>query len=261
MVSFEGTRSAGPVFSALAAGSICAAGTAIGSLPVLFLKHLPQRISDSLLGFGGGIMLAATAFSLIVPAMEYAKAHGFGGWEASAMLLIGVMAGGAAILGIGHIFRDPHEGTAHPLLPSHALLFVVAMTAHNIPEGMAIGVAAAGQLAKADQLTLGMALQDLPEGLVVALVLIGAGMSKQRATLIGAATGLIEPVAAVGAAAILGVAQQLLPWALAFAAGAMLVASTEGVVVESHRNGNGTMATVGFCFGFCLMAAMDLGLG
>ncbi|TBV10835.1 ZIP family metal transporter, partial [Stutzerimonas kirkiae] len=139
-------------------------------------------------------------------------------------------------------------------------LFVVAIVAHNIPEGMAVGVAAGAGLEGADSLALGIALQDVPEGLIVALLLAGVGMSRRKALLIGAASGLVEPVFAVLCAWLVGVSVQLLPWGLALAAGAMLFAVAHEIIPESHRNGHSTEASLALAVGFCLMMVLDTAL-
>lgn len=251
-----------PVLQAFQAGCICAAGTAIGTVPALFIRDMPKALSNGLLAFGGGVMLAATVFSLILPALDYATDAGWSKWGAAGMVSTGIMLGALALLLMDGLVVNPLDRRpARRFLSPHVILFIVAMTAHNIPEGMAVGVATGGAMEGARSLTLGIALQDLPEGLVVALVLINARMSRVKATLAGAATGLVEPVAAAVAAGLVGVSAMLLPWGLAFAAGAMLVASTHGVIVESHREGNAASATIGLCLGFCVMMAMDVALG
>ena len=140
-------------------------------------------------------------------------------------------------------------------------LFVIAIVAHNIPEGMAVGVSAGGGMPDADSLAMGIALQDVPEGLVIALVLAGAGMSRVKAFLIGAASGLVEPVFAVLCAWLVNLAEVLLPLGLALAAGAMLLVVTQEVIPESRRNGHEKLASLGLCVGFCLMMVMDTALG
>lgn len=141
------------------------------------------------------------------------------------------------------------------------LLFVTAIVLHNIPEGMAVGVSAGAGLDEANGLALGIALQDVPEGLVVALVLAGVGMSRFKAMLVGAASGLVEPLFAVLCAWLVGLSALLLPWGLAAAAGAMLFVVTHEIIPESHRQGHAAEATLGLVFGFCLMMVLDTALG
>ena len=147
------------------------------------------------------------------------------------------------------------------MIAARIWLFVFAIIAHNIPEGMAVGVSAGGGMPDADSLAMGIALQDVPEGLVIALVLAGAGMSRVKAFLIGAASGLVEPVFALLCAWLVNLAEVLLPFGLALAAGAMLLVVTQEVIPESRRNGHEKLASLGLCIGFCLMMVMDTALG
>ncbi len=195
---------------ALQGGAICALGTALGAVPVLVIRQMPQAVSDTLLGFGAGVMLVGTV--------------------------------------------------EHPVIPPRIWLFVFAIIAHNIPEGMAVGVSAGGGMPDADSLAMGIALQDVPEGLVIALVLAGAGMSRVKAFLIGAASGLVEPVFALLCAWLVSLAEMLLPLGLALAAGAMLLVVTHEVIPESRRHGHDKLASLGLLVGFCLMMVMDTAL-
>ncbi|MGY2956778.1 ZIP family zinc transporter [Pseudomonas sp. TE6349] len=245
---------------ALEGGALCALGTALGAVPVLVIRTMPVALADTLLGFGAGVMLAATAFSLIVPGLEAAQAIGFGAWGAGGLISAGLLAG-ALCLYLVDLKLSPGSSSGltpdEPIIASRVWLFVFAIIAHNIPEGMAIGVSAGGGMADADSLAMGIALQDVPEGLVIALVLAGAGMSRFKAFLIGAASGLVEPVAAVICAWLVNVAQLLLPLGLACAAGAMLLVVTQEIIPESRSHGNHRLASLGLCIGFCLMMVMD----
>lgn len=244
-------------------GALCALATALGAAPVLVVRGLPQRLADGLLGFGAGVMLAATAFSLVLPGLEAAQQIGYGRWGAAALISGGLLLGALALLGLDRVLVDePVE--AHPdapLVPARVLVFVFAILLHNIPEGMAVGVAAGGHLPGAAGLAMGIALQDVPEGLVVALILAGAGMARAKAVFIGAFSGVVEPLAAVLSAWAVGISAVLLPWGLAFAAGAMLTAVAHSVIPESNRHGHGGFATLGLAIGFCLMMALDTALG
>lgn len=253
-------------------GLVCAGATALGALPVLAIRNIPQRLADCLMGFGAGVMLAATAFSLIVPGLQAAKDQGFGGINA------GLVIGAGVCLGVGmmllmdravphaHLDQQGHttrqsRGQLAQWLPPQVMLFVLAITLHNIPEGMAVGVASSSGMDNAQTFSLAIALQDLPEGLVIALSLATAGVRRGRAVLIGMLSGLVEPLGALVAALAAGTFSTLLPWGLAFAAGAMLFAVSHEVIPESHRNGHENWATVGLTLGFCLMMVMDTGLG
>ncbi|GFM55026.1 ZIP family metal transporter [Pseudomonas capsici] len=248
---------------ALEGGAICALGTALGAVPVLVIRNMPIMVSDGLLGFGAGVMLAATAFSLIVPGLEAAEGLGFSSWGAAGLISTGIVLGALCLFTVDYSVSKGSSvgGTAdHPGIAPRIWLFVIAIVAHNIPEGMAIGVSAGGGLSEADSLAIGIALQDVPEGLVIAMVLAGAGMSRGKAFLIGAASGLVEPLFAVLGAWLVGIAEQLLPFGLALAAGAMLLVVTHEIIPESRLNGHNKIASLGLIMGFCLMMAMDTAL-
>jgi ZIP family zinc transporter len=248
---------------ALEGGAICALGTALGAVPVLVIRGMPVAVSDALLGFGAGIMLAATAFSLIVPGLSAAQGLGFTPWGAGALISFGILMGAVGLFVVDTLVsRGPHlsDVAGKPAIASNIWLFVIAIIAHNIPEGMAVGVSAGGGLAHADSLAMGIALQDVPEGLVIALVLAAAGMSRLNAFLIGAASGLVEPVFAVLCAWLVEIAALLLPLGLALAAGAMLLVVTHEIIPESRRNGHDKVASFGLLVGFCLMMVMDTAL-
>lgn len=250
---------------ALEGGALCALGTALGAVPVLVIRSMPVAVADTLLGFGAGVMLAATAFSLIIPGLDAAQAVGFGKWGAGGLISFGLLFGAFCLYLVDRRVSavSPDALVAapgKPVIPARIWVFVIAIIAHNIPEGMAIGVSAGGGMADADSLAMGIALQDVPEGLVIALVLAGAGMGRFKAFLIGAASGLVEPLAAVLCAWVVSVAELMLPLGLAFAAGAMLLVVTQEIIPESRSNGNHRLASLGLCIGFCLMMVMDTAL-
>lgn len=246
---------------ALRGGAMCALATALGALPVWVVKRLPQQLADGLLGFGAGVMLAATAFSLVLPGLDAAERAGYSAWAAAALISAGVLLGALALLALDRGAVDDPRDARQNLVPSRVMLFVLAIVLHNVPEGMAVGVAAGGGLSGAEGLAMGISLQDVPEGLVVALILAGAGMARSKAVFIGALSGVAEPVAAVLSAWAVGVSALLLPWGLAFAAGAMLIAVGHSVIPESNRHGHGTTASLGLAIGFCLMMTLDTALG
>ncbi|MNE31603.1 Zinc transporter ZupT [compost metagenome] len=250
---------------ALEGGALCALGTALGAVPVLVIRSMPVALADTLLGFGAGVMLAATAFSLIIPGLDAAQAIGLGKWGAGGLVSFGLLFGAFCLylvdLKVSGASPEALVGTAQqPVIAARIWVFVIAIIAHNIPEGMAIGVSAGGGMADADSLAMGIALQDVPEGLVIALVLAGAGMARFKAFAIGAASGLVEPVAAVICAWLVTVAELLLPLGLACAAGAMLLVVTQEIIPESRSNGHHRLASLGLCVGFCLMMVMDTAL-
>lgn len=256
-----------PVVGDALLGGLAAAGaTALGTLPILFCRTLSDRTQDTMLGFGAGIMLAASAFSLVIPALGAASELGLGRWAA------GVTVGAAILLGAGALMlmdqRIPHEhfikgkeGKDARAL-RRAWLFAFAITLHNFPEGLAIGVGYAGNDAlRASALALGISIQDVPEGLVIAIALRAAGYSRGFAAALGAASGLVEPIGAVLGAALVGGSAQLLPWGLGFAAGAMLFVISHEIIPESHRKGHEAWATSGLMLGFVLMTLLDTALG
>ncbi|ALK97394.1 divalent cation transporter [Massilia sp. WF1] len=257
--------------AALVGGGTAAAATALGTLPVLLSQKFSKRTYDCFLGFGAGVMLGATAFSLVIPALAAARAGGAGNWGASLGVGGGVMLGTGLLLALDRLIStdgilqpaDPRDGRS-PGSASirRAWLFVWAVALHNLPEGLAIGVAYGGvDPGKAHSLATGIAIQDVPEGLVVALALRTVGYGRGLSTALGVASGLIEPVAAALGVALIGVAAGLLPFALAAAAGAMLFVIANEVVPESHQHGNGTWASVSLIFGFVLMTVLDTALG
>lgn len=249
---------------ALEGGGLCALGTALGAVPVLVIRRMPQAVSDSLLGFGAGVMLAATAFSLIVPGIAAAEQLGLTPWAASGLISLGILLGAFGLYLVDRkVSASPERLVAapgRPIIAPRIWLFVFAIIAHNIPEGMAVGVSAGGGMQDADSLAMGIALQDVPEGLVIALVLATAGMSRAKAFLIGAASGLVEPVFALLCAWLVSLAEMLLPLGLALAAGAMLLVVTHEVIPESRRNGHEKLASLGLLVGFCLMMVLDTAL-
>jgi ZIP family zinc transporter len=257
--------------AALIGGGTAAAATALGTLPVLLSQHFSKRTYDCFLGFGAGVMLGATSFSLIIPALAAARAGGAGNWAASLSVGGGMLVGAALLLGLGRVISadsvlqpaDPRDGQAHSALSlRRAWLFVWAVALHNLPEGLAIGVAYAGvDLGKANSLATGISIQDVPEGLVVALALRTVGYGRGVSTLLGVASGLIEPVAAAVGVGLIGMAAGLLPFALAAAAGAMLFVIANDVVPEAHQDGNGTWASVALIVGFIIMTVLDTALG
>ncbi|MFB4392558.1 MULTISPECIES: ZIP family metal transporter [unclassified Pseudomonas] len=250
---------------AVEGGALCALGTALGALPVLVIRNMPVALADTLLGFGAGVMLAATAFSLVIPGLGAAQAIGFSALGAAGLVSAGLLLGALCLflVDLKVAGGSPQALVGHgnqPVIAARIWLFVAAIIAHNIPEGMAIGVSAGGGMADADSLAMGIALQDVPEGLVIALVLAGAGMPRFKAFLIGAASGLVEPLAAVLCAWLVNVAELVLPLGLACAAGAMLLVVTQEIIPESRSNGHHRLASLGLCIGFCLMMAMDTAL-
>lgn len=242
------------------------AATALGALPSLVLHGLSQRLEDTLLGWAAGMMLAASSFSLILPALDAAAAlTGSRGWSA-ATVVSGMALGVLLMLGLDQFTPHAHahggiQGVGGERV-SRVWLFVLAITLHNLPEGMAIGVSfSQGDLRVGVPLTGAIALQDIPEGLAVAMALRATGLPTVRAALVAAATGLMEPLGAllgIGLSAGLALAY---PLGLGLAAGAMLFVVSHEVIPETHRNGHQTPATLGLMGGFALMMILDTALG
>ena len=254
------------VASALAGGSVAALATALGTIPVLLSQRISERTQDALFGFGAGVMLAACAFSLIIPGLAAARENGAGAWAAGGMLGAAILIGGAMLLVLERWLPHEHfvkglEGPASRKL-RRTWLFVFAIALHNIPEGLAIGVAAAGtDAAGAAALATGIAIQDVPEGLVVATALFAAGYGRSLAVGLGMLSGVVEPVGAVLGAAAVSQSAMLLPWGLGFAAGAMLFVISHEIIPESHRKGHEAWATGGLMIGFVTMMLLDTALG
>jgi ZIP family zinc transporter len=230
------------------------------------LRSIPQKLEDSMLGMAAGMMLAASAFSLILPGLEAGhRILGSAGGGAGVVVL-GMAFGVLLMLGLDQFVPHEHAegrpcGAGHERC-SRVWLFVLAIALHNLPEGMAIGVSfAETDMSVGVPLTTAIALQDIPEGLAVALALRGAGLSNVRAVLVAAATGLLEPLGAllgVGLSSGMAIAY---PVGLGLAAGAMLFVVSHEVIPETHRNGHQTAATIGLMVGFAVMMTLDTTLG
>lgn len=251
------------LLQALNGGLIAAAATAIGTLPALFGQRLSQRASDCMLGFGAGVMLAATSFSLVIPALAAAAAQGHGAWGSGLLVGAGVAMGALLLLLLGRRrpLPGPHDQAEQRRAVQRAWVFVAAISLHNIPEGWAIGVAYGGAAAgHAQALATGIAVQDIPEGLVVALALRTVGYGRVLSVALGMASGLVEPIAALIGAAAITWSVALLPWGLAFAAGAMLFAVSHEAIPGSQQHGNDGFATSALVLGFVLMTLLDTAL-
>jgi zinc transporter, ZIP family len=267
-------RDAPTLLQALLAGSFTLVITAAGAALVVLSRSVSQKLLDAMLGFAAGVMLAASFWSLLAPAITLAEQQGQPGWFPAA---VGFVAG-AAFLRLADLLL-PHLHPRQPLERAEGIstawqrstLLVLAITLHNIPEGLALGVsfgaaaieapsgAGAGYSA-AVALTLGIGIQNFPEGVAVALPLRAAGISRLRSFAYGTASALVEPVAAViGAAAVLSV-QPLLPYALAFAAGAMVFVVVEELIPEAHHGNRADLATSAAILGFTVMMTLDVAI-
>ena len=211
-------------------------------------------------------MLAATAFSLITPALAAAASMGAGRWHAGLLVAAAMILGALLLLALdefvpANLSSDDSTAARSARAMRRAWLFVFAISLHNLPEGLAIGVGYAGTShAGANALATGIAVQDLPEGLVISLALLGAGYRRGFAIAMGALSGVIEPIGAVVGAAVIGLSATLLPWGLAVAAGAMLYVINHDVVPEAHAQRHGRVATIALMLGFVLMMLLDTAL-
>jgi ZIP family zinc transporter len=256
-----------PVLALAGLGSLAAgAMTAVGALPVL-VGRIPSRgMRDLSLGFAAGVMLAASFFSLIVPALEAAGADLAGDAAPAAIVSVAILLGMGAIALLNERlphehFRSGREGPEGTAL-RRVWLFVIAITIHNLPEGLAVGVGFAAEgVAGGAPLALGIGLQNAPEGLAVAVALLGEGYPKRRAWAVAALTGLVEPLGGLIGAGVIAVSEPLLPWGLAFAAGAMLYVISHEIIPETHRRGHQQKATAGLAVGLVLMLFLDVWLG
>ena len=255
-----------PARQALTAGLWAAAATAVGTLPVLLAQKFSQRSYDAALGLGGGIMLAATSFSLVLPAINASKNAGASAAVASMTVGGGILIGMLLVMLLGYLVRSEHvlaDGAARTdtTAMTRAWLFVGAVAIHNLPEGLAIGVGYGGvDAAKAHTLAMGIAIQDIPEGLVVAIALRSVGYGRVFSAVLGAASGLVEPLGAVSGALLIEASARFLPWGLASAAGAMLYVICHDVVPEAHRHGHCKTASCALVVGFIVMMVLDTAL-
>lgn len=232
--------------------------TGLGGLALLLFRRPGHVTLDALLGFTAGVMLAATAFSLLVPALDSGTL---------AEVVGGLLAGGAALLALDHWLPHAHARFAerdHPRraeergLPDRARLLLAALTIHNAPEGLAVGVAfGAGGADLGLPIAIAIGLQNVPEGFAAAAPMLEGGVSRGRAVAIAAATGAVEPPMALLAFAAVGFAATLMPFALAFAAGAMLYVIVDELIPEAHTRGNERPVTIALFCGFALMLALD----
>lgn len=243
--------------------------TSIGALPVFFIKKISEKFEDTSLGFAAGVMLAASFFSLIIPGLDYAEELlGLSEVGALVNVISGVIAGALIIWWIQA--KAPHEhfvlGQTHnaeqKLKLSKIWLFVIAITLHNIPEGLAVGVGfGGGDIARGTSLAIGIGLQNMPEGLAVAFSLMTVGYSRVRSFVIATITGLFEPLFGLLGVSVVTFFLPILPWALGFAGGAMLFVISHEIIPETHRRGHENYATAGFLVGLIIMMSLDVLLG
>lgn len=260
-----------PVFQALLATLFTWGLTALGAAAVFLARSVDRKLLDAMLGFAAGVMVAASFWSLLAPAIEMSREAGGPPWLPA---VVGFLLGGAFLWGVDRVLPHLHMGL--PMEQSEGLhttwrrivLLILAITLHNFPEGLAVGVAfgavgaglPSANLGGAIALALGIGLQNLPEGLAVSMPLRGEGMSRGRAFFYGQLSAVVEPVAGVLGAAAVMLMRPILPYALSFAAGAMIFVVVEQLIPESQRGESTDIATVGAMGGFALMMLLDVGL-
>jgi ZIP family zinc transporter len=259
-----------PILAALLATTFTWGLTALGASFVFFFKNMNRVVLDGMLGFTGGVMVAASFWSLLAPAIEMTEGEGFVKVIPAA---VGFLLGAIFIFGLDKVLPHLHinfketEGIKSPW--QRTTLLVLAITLHNIPEGLAVGVlfggVAAGipeaSIAGAVTLAIGIGIQNFPEGIAVSMPLRRMGMSRWKSFMYGQSSALVEPIAGVLGAVAVTFFTPLLPYALAFAAGAMIFVVVEEVIPETQQDKNTDIATLGFIGGFIVMMMLDVALG
>ncbi|OGX14807.1 MAG: dihydroorotate dehydrogenase [Omnitrophica WOR_2 bacterium RBG_13_41_10] len=258
-----------PILQALIAGLFTWGMTALGAAIVFFTKEVNRKFLDVMLGFAAGVMAAAVYWSMLAPAIKIATARNMIPWLPAA---IGFLTGGIFLRVIDRIL--PHMQLSFPVEKVEGIktswhrstLLILAMTLHNIPEGLAVGIAfgavavssSYATLTAAIALAIGIGIQDLPEGLAVSLPLRRDGMSRLKSFWYGQLSGMVEPAGAIIGAVAVILAQSILPYALSFAAGAMFFIIVEEIIPESQSGGNTDLATMGTIVGFVVMMILDV---
>lgn len=261
-----------PIYQTLLATTFTWGVTALGAAGVFLFKKINQKLLNAMLGFAAGVMIAASYWSLLAPAIELSEELGQKPWIPPA---VGFLLGGIFLWSVDRFLPHLHIGLpkkkAEGLKTNwkKTVLLFLAITLHNIPEGLAIGVAfgavahniTGATLSGAIALAIGIGIQNFPEGFAVSMPFRREGLSKRRSFFYGQASALVEPIAAVlGAVAVIFM-RPLLPYALAFAAGAMIYVTVEEIIPEAQNNGNADIATTGVMIGFTIMMILDVALG
>jgi ZIP family zinc transporter len=259
-----------PVWQALIGTTFTWGVTALGAAMVFFFKEIKRTVLNAMLGFAAGVMIAASFWSLLAPAIEMAEAEGIPGWLPAT---IGFLSGGGFLWAVDkllphlHMFNKESEGPKTSL--SRSILLVLAITLHNIPEGLAVGVAfgaaasgyAGSTVLGAIAVAIGIGIQNFPEGAAVSVPLRREGLSRWKSFVYGQASGLVEPIAGVLGALLVISMKPILPYALAFAAGAMIYVVVEELIPEAQNDEKTDVATIGVMLGFAIMMFLDVALG
>ena len=234
-------------------------GTALGSAMVFLMKNkMSQKVEKILLGFASGVMIAASIWSLLIPAIDMAESQGKVAWIPAT---IGFLLGIVFLLVLDSIIPHMHlesekpEGIKSKL--KKTTMLVLAVTLHNIPEGMAVGVTMAGAFA----LAVGIAIQNFPEGAIISMPLKSEGVSKPKAFLYGTLSGIVEPIGAIITILLTNAVVPILPYLLSFAAGAMIYVVVEELIPESQAGEHSNIGTIGVAIGFVIMMILDVALG
>lgn len=240
--------------------------TGIGALGIFFIRKLPASVEDAMLSSAAGVMLAASFFSLILPGIGYAEGLGYSRVLAVSYVIAGIMAGAGLIWLLHHYAPHEHfiQGREGPNVErlSRIWLFVITITLHNVPEGMAVGVGFAGNsIHNGVSLATGIAIQNVPEGLAVAAALVVAGYGRGYAFVVATLTGLLEGLGGLLGSLLTWLTAPLMPGTLGLAAGAMLYVISDEIIPETHRRGYQTLATFSLLGGFVVMMFLDATLG
>ena len=246
-------------------------GTVLGSAFVFFMRReMPERLQKALLGFASGVMVAASVWSLLIPSLEMS---GFTGPMSVMPASVGFLAGIGFLLLIDQLTPHLHVGADTPEGPhsklSRTAMLALAVTIHNFPEGMAVGVVIASIIQGAEGIstaaalavTIGIAIQNVPEGDIISMPLRAEGNNRMKSFLIGSLSGVVEPIGSVLIIGLASLMTPVLPYLLAFAAGAMLYVVVEELIPEASQGTHSNLSTIGFAIGFVLMMVMDVVLG
>lgn len=247
-------------------------GTVTGSSLVFFMKHdMPLRVRKTLLGFASGVMVAASVWSLLLPSLDFGP--GAEGVARVVPAAVGFLSGMGFLLLIDYVTPHLHLGTAKPEgLPAHlsrTTMLSLAVTIHNLPEGMAVGVVLAGAIsgdagisaAGALAMSVGIAIQNIPEGAIISMPMRAEGNSRWRSFMIGSLSGAVEPIGGLAVILLTAVLTPVMPYMLAFAAGAMIYVVIEELIPEASGEPHSNLSTIGFAVGFTLMMVLDVVLG